>query len=109
MKAVDFIHEDGRLLQVKNRSNSENSSSSAVRKGTDIEKWFRIRADRIVYMWDTLNKKCGTDTLSEKSFVQFAQTTIKNNPSCLAVEAEKSLDQKQLRIHGAASRGIMRS
>ena len=88
VKSVDFVHEDGQLLQIKNRSNSENSSSSAIRTGTQIEKWFRIKADRIEYMWESLNEICGTDSLSEAVFVSFVKNTIKSNPSCLAVEAE---------------------
>lgn len=90
VKSVDFVHEDGRLLQIKNRSNSENSSSSAIREGTQIEKWFRIKADRIEYMWASLNKICGTTHLSEEAFVNFVQTTLKANPACLAVEDENS-------------------
>jgi len=88
VKSVDFVHEDGRLLQIKNRSNSENSSSSAIRTGTKIEKWFRIKADRIEYMWESLNEICGTDSLSEAGFVLFVKKTINSNPSCFAVEAE---------------------
>lgn len=88
VRSVDFVHEDGRLLQIKNRSNSENSSSSAIRQGTKIEKWFRIRADRIEYMWPDLNKICGTTRLSEQSFVSFVGKTIAANPGCLAVEAD---------------------
>ncbi|MGB0466447.1 MAG: SinI family restriction endonuclease [Pontibacterium sp.] len=88
VKSVDFVHEDGRLLQIKNRSNSENSSSSAVRNGTQIEKWFRIKANRIEYMWASLNEICGTTVLSEDSFISFVQTTLANNPACLAVEKE---------------------
>jgi len=86
VKSVDFVHEDGRLLQIKNRSNSENSSSSVVRHGTEIEKWFRIKADRIEYMWESLNQICGTTNLSEESFVLFVRETISSNPDCLAVE-----------------------
>lgn len=86
IKSVDFVHEDGRLLQIKNRSNSENSASSAVRDGTQIEKWFRIKADRIEYMWTKLNDICGTTCLSEESFIVFVQRTISNNPACLAIE-----------------------
>lgn len=44
VKAVDFLgrHDGGwAVLQVKNRNNSENSSSSAIRMGTEIQKWFR--------------------------------------------------------------------
>ena len=43
VRAVDFLREDLSVaLQIKNRDNSENSSSSAIRQGTDIRKWFRI-------------------------------------------------------------------
>jgi hypothetical protein len=76
------------LLQIKNRSNSENSSSSTVRVGTEIEKWFRIKADRIEYMWEKLNDICGTTELSEESFVIFVQKTISDNPKCLAIEPD---------------------
>lgn len=88
VKSVDFVHEDGRLLQIKNRSNSENSSSSAIRDGTQIEKWYRIKASRIEYMWDALNKICGTTHLTEPNFVQFVKETLTSNPSCLAVEQD---------------------
>lgn len=88
VKSVDFVNENGDLLQVKNRSNSENSSSSAVRDGTEIEKWYRIKADRIQYMWDKLNEICGTSHLSEESFVEFVKNTLTTNPGCLAVEEE---------------------
>lgn len=86
VKSVDFVNEDGSLLQIKNRSNSENSSSSTVRHGTKIDKWYRIKADRVEYMWDSLNEICGTDHLSEDGFVDFARTTIARNPACLAIE-----------------------
>ncbi|MBL4702785.1 MAG: SinI family restriction endonuclease [Phycisphaeraceae bacterium] len=86
VKSVDFVHNDGRLLQIKNRSNSENSSSSSVRNGTEIKKWFRIKANKIEYMWESLNQICGTSNLSEKSFVVFIRKTISSNPNCLAVE-----------------------
>jgi len=88
VKSVDFVHENGSLLQIKNRSNSENSSSSTVRDGTDIEKWYRIKADRVEYMWPQLNRICGTTNLSEDRFVDFVQRTLTSNPGCLAVEDE---------------------
>ncbi len=90
VKSVDFVHENGSLLQIKNRSNSENSSSSSVRDGTEIHKWFRIKADRIEYMWDKLNALCGTTHLSENSFVEFVQKTIASNPDCLAIEPDNT-------------------
>ncbi len=86
VKSVDFVHEDGRLLQIKNRSNSENSSSSAVRAGTLIQKWFRIKADRIEYMWENLNKICGLNDLSENAFEDFVVNCVTQNPMCVAVE-----------------------
>ncbi len=88
VKSVDLVHKDGKLLQIKNRSNSENSSSSAVRQGTEIEKWYRIKADRIEYMWPSLNTICNTTHLSEKNFVKFVHSTMEENPNCLAVETE---------------------
>lgn len=88
VKDVDFINEDGRLLQIKNRSNSENSASSSVRDGTDIEKWFRVQASRIEYKWAELNVICGTKDLSEESFVKFAKEVLATNPQCLAIEDE---------------------
>ncbi len=90
VKSVDFVHEDGRLLQIKNRSNSENSSSSSVRAGTEIEKWYRIKADRIEYMWDALNRICGTDHLSESSFENFVIKCVSNNPDCMSVEEDNT-------------------
>ena len=86
VKSVDFVNEDGSLLQIKNRSNSENSSSSTVRDGTDIEKWYRIRADRVEYMWVSLNQICKTSHLSEEEFISFVKLTIAKNPNCLAIE-----------------------
>lgn len=86
VKSVDFVNEDGSLLQIKNRSNSENSSSSTVRHGTKIDKWYRIKATRVEYMWDQLNEICKTTHLSEDSFVKFARDTIESNPRCLAIE-----------------------
>lgn len=87
IKSVDFVNENGRLLQIKNRSNSENSSSSQIRYGTLIEKWYRIRADRLEYMWDGINTICETNHLSENTFVKFVKEALTSNPKALAVEA----------------------
>lgn len=88
VKSVDFVNEHGNLLQIKNRSNSENSSSSAVRNGTEIDKWFRIKADRVEYMWEKLNRICDTNNLSEEDFVKFSIECINQNPSSLAIEPQ---------------------
>ena len=62
LRAVDFCNTTGELLlQLKNKDNSENSSSSNIREGTDITKWFRIGTSRQsgqaipYYNWCDLN------------------------------------------------------
>lgn len=53
IRAVDFLRADLSVaLQIKNRSNSENSSSSAIRKGTEIQKWYRINAQNGQTNWN---------------------------------------------------------
>lgn len=43
LRAIDFCNTSGTLLlQIKNKSNTENSSSSNIREGTTIEKWYRL-------------------------------------------------------------------
>ncbi len=88
VRSVDFVNEQGKLLQIKNRSNSENSSSSAIRTDTTIGKWYRIKADRIEYRWDQLNNICDIHHLSEEDFVNFATNCIRENPDCLAIELD---------------------
>ncbi len=86
IRSVDFCSERGGLLQIKNRSNSENSSSSRVRIGTTIEKWYRIDAQTGQYMWTQLNDKFSTGVFSEDAFVGFVNTALSNNPDALAIE-----------------------
>ena len=55
VSAVDFIYrkEHGwAALQIKNRDNSENSSSASVRDNTDIKKWFRTFSKKAGDNWD---------------------------------------------------------
>jgi len=76
VKAVDFIFQkpDGKwlALQVKNRDNSENSSSSAIRKGTEIEKWFRTFSKKKGDNWENF-PKIVESPLSEKGFRNFVE------------------------------------
>lgn len=72
-RSVDFIKDAAgkeRLLQVKNRSNSENSSSSRVRIGTPIEKWHRVDAYTGTTFWEKLPDN-DDEALSEDGFRQF--------------------------------------
>lgn len=62
MRAVDFCNTTGSVfLQIKNKNNTENSSSSNIREGTTIEKWYRLGTRTIsgskypVYKWEQLN------------------------------------------------------
>lgn len=55
VKSVDFVKEmptgEWVLLQIKNRDNSENSSSQSVRNGTSIQKWFRAFSRKQEFNW----------------------------------------------------------
>lgn len=86
IRHVDFCNLDGSLLQVKNRSNSENSSSSRVRINQPIEKWYRSDARTGFYRWSYFNEKYDTDRFSEESFIAFVQQVLLDNPDALAVE-----------------------
>jgi len=85
-RSIDFIKNNGEMLQVKNRSNSENSSSMRVRAGTEIQKWHRVDAKTGAYQWGNLNRMCGIDSLSEDSFVRFVKDLLSDNPGAMAVE-----------------------
>lgn len=90
--AVDFCKQDGTLLQIKTSDNSENSSSSRVREGTDIKKWFRrFSTKENVYNWAELNKLIGKNILSEDDFRIFVAKTIQSNPMCIHVDDSNPL------------------
>ena len=92
IKAVDFCSSDGKLLQVKNKSNTENSSSNKIRQGTEIIKWFRLNANNGNTNWDTLNTIIGKPALlSEVGFERFAEDLIKKNPNALYLDEETFL------------------
>lgn len=86
LRHVDFCNIDGSLLQVKNRSNSENSSSSRVRINQPIEKWYRVDARTGVYRWSALNDQYDTDRFSEDNFMAFVNQVLMSNPEALAIE-----------------------
>lgn len=85
-RSIDFIKNNGEMLQVKNRSNSENSSSVRVRAGTEIQKWHRVDAKTGAYQWASLNEMCGIESLSEANFVEFVKDLLSKNPGAMAVE-----------------------
>ena len=82
VKAVDFIMYDQSknqwyALQIKNRDNSENSSSSAIRNGTTIEKWFRTFSKRPETNWHNVPHLMQGYGLSEENFIQFLYTYLR--------------------------------
>jgi len=90
IKAVDFIFPENnswKLLQIKNRSNSENSSSKAIRAETKIEKWFRIKAENGMTYWDSVPESMRNLGLSEDNFRQFVVNYIRQEKIRLATEA----------------------
>ncbi len=82
VKAVDFVRppartgETWRLLQVKNRDNSENSSSSAIRIGTSIEKWHRTFSQKLGSNWDNFPDASLRQKLSEENFKTFVRNYL---------------------------------
>ena len=87
IKAVDFCHNDGRLLQVKTSDNSENSSSKGVRDDTNIQAWKRRKSRKMdEYYWDELVGLTGNAGLSEKNFREFIMDLLFNNPNCIHVD-----------------------
>lgn len=82
VKAIDFIYpqNDGwKCLQVKNRDNTENSSSSKIRDGSEIKKWFRAYSKRNATNWE--NFPTGGINLSEENFLSFVENTIEEQRS----------------------------
>jgi hypothetical protein len=98
LRAVDFCSADGSaLLQVKNKFNSENSSSSKVRVGTPIQKWYRL-ASRVkygmkvpYYRWPDLNKivestSHRTCVLSEADYITFIMRVVSHNRTIITAD-----------------------
>lgn len=95
LRSVDFCSKDGTvLLQIKNKSNTENSSSSDIRKGTNIEKWYRlgtkIKAGVKIpdYKWDKLNEMVSaysgkSSLLSEDGYTTFIWNIVSKNQTII--------------------------
>ncbi|MFH0240815.1 SinI family restriction endonuclease [Vibrio alginolyticus] len=89
VKSTDLVSNKNERLQVKNRNNTENSSSSQVRNGTDIIKWHRLNASNGTKYWSQLVDITGCNSLSEENFKLFIKRVVINNnkvlfiPECL--------------------------
>ena len=76
VRHVDFIKPETsgyRLLQIKNRNNSENSSSKAIRDNTSIEHWFRTYARTGKTNWGNFPDTSLRSSLSEAGFISFIE------------------------------------
>lgn len=76
-KAPDTVWES---LQIKNRDNSENSSSSAVRKGTQIEKWHRTISRTGATRWHLFPVGNNENKLDENDFRAFIKAYLQAIP-----------------------------
>ena len=99
LHAVDFCNREGTfLLQVKNKYNTENSSSSNIREGTPIKKWHRLAVRTTagnktpVYQWDELNQLINSYLhnlphcyMSEDEYISFLMHSIERNPNIITV------------------------
>lgn len=102
LQAIDFCSIDGSvLLQIKNKNNTENSSSSKVRKGTTIEKWYRLGSRKSngkilpAYKWDILNDIINSHVITdikpnckmtEDNYQNFLKQIIKANSDIISEE-----------------------
>lgn len=102
LRAIDFCSSDGAvLLQVKNKSNTENSSSSNIRQGTTILKWYRlgtktVRGQKIpTYKWAALNAIINEHrtlshlppcNMTEDHYIQFISNLANQNHSLITAE-----------------------
>jgi len=76
---IDFIQKINdktdlkwRAFQVKNSSNTENSSSKTVRNNNQIEMWFRRVANKKnTFKWEEIQKITGCNNLNEEEFLKF--------------------------------------
>ena len=100
LTAIDFCNSTGSFfLQIKNKSNTENSSSNKIREGKPIEKWYRLGSRKNngiiqpVYRWDVLNElvrehgvkgNAGiSPSMSEADYQSFLENVAKNNTNLI--------------------------
>ncbi len=98
LRAIDFCTIKGdALLQIKNKSNTENSSSSAIRSGTTIQKWYRLGTKTRQgirfpdYKWDNLNSIINAHAcnhiddcnMTEEGYIAFLQNVATQNPQII--------------------------
>lgn len=97
LKYSDFCHHENLILQVKNRDNTENSSSSKIRNNNPrIKMWFRtfsqtgrtnwenIYSHLKVQSTDSKNRVNGVEViLNEEQFHEFVKTRVRKNQNII--------------------------
>lgn len=96
LTAVDFCNKEcTNFIQIKNKSNTENSSGKGFREDHHAEKWYRMEASRhdgeIVTRWPELidiiqagtQKKVPLDLMNENSYLQFVKKASEKNPNLI--------------------------
>lgn len=82
VKSIDFLYIDKQgifhPLQVKNRDNSENSSSAAIRKGTAIKKWHRFISSSGNTRWDKFPESSLAGVMTEKGFQDYVSSYLQD-------------------------------
>lgn len=105
VRGVDFCHKSGKLLQIKNKYNTENSSSVTIREGTTIKKWHRLSKPckgKIVYNWNELcnivneNNDDSEDSIdiNEGDYNKFVKEVMRKNPSLLYIDNDNIFNTK---------------
>lgn len=96
LTAIDFCKLDPAeivLLQVKNKYNTENSSSSKIRTGTEIKKWNRLSKPKVatgknipIPNWDELHKIISADDLLKAALTEdkYLEYIVENSNNTLA-------------------------
>lgn len=93
LTAVDFCStKKQQFIQIKNKSNTENSSSKGFREDHHAAKWYRMEASRkngqIITHWPELieiikrgtDKTVPDDLMTEESYLDFIRTASEQNP-----------------------------
>lgn len=101
IRSVDFLKDEDtsnpKFLQIKNRDNSENSSSSSVRVGTTIKKWYRISSSTGRTRWEKLPENENL-TCTEDGFHQFIHQEAKRQRQILVVPVEEVIANENLEL-----------
>jgi hypothetical protein len=98
VRAIDFIKNDfSQVLQIKNRSNSENSSSSNIRtymaqKGVAIGKWYRVDANTGKTKWESFPQAVAEGELTEEGFKDFVAHTAPKTHLTLTLPKDEDIE-----------------